>query len=145
MDKHPKKIQWICRPPNAGSGSRTGCPEASMTNFVTPYLPKSGLEELKGWVKAGKPAFHRCIQQPAEWLAPGSAASKCRNCAGVGQLFVSLCLLPARQSPFSGRKKGTYFEGNQKFYKGWYEIYSTVEYDCPHCQGTGTSPRQQKG
>lgn len=105
--------------------NRITLPEASKERYVTPYLPDDVKDEIWVWRQSGKAAFIRVVPQTAN-------EEDCRNCAGVGVVYVSFCSAgPFKYAPGS---LATYFEGGPMAGAGWYTIEETKSYPCPHCQ-----------
>jgi len=95
--------------------------------IMAPYLPPAALAEVRGWEKSGKRAFVKAVERDANYAG-------CKNCAGIGYVFVTLADAgPFRMTPLT-RKPLTWFEGDGVSGKGWYIVNRTLEYICPECQ-----------
>lgn len=93
---------------------------------VTPYLPGEGKAAVQVHERNGHPAFVKAYERSANPLA-------CPNCQGVGMIVLNL----AASGPFKSPPGGviTWFDGNEKYGKGWYVIDKTLAFECPECKG----------
>lgn len=98
------------------------------TIYITPYLPREAIEEVRSWRALGKAAFVKVVGQL-------DIPANCKNCAGLGAVNV----VYAENGPFKDvpdtRKVITWFDGGPGQGKGWYIIARTMAYKCPHCGG----------
>lgn len=94
-------------------------------NFVTPYLAAAAKHTVNNW--------QRQTKMPALVLAFDQAPTGCRNCSGIGKMFIRLC----NAGPFQAPPHGviTWYEGNGQFGKGWYVVEDTIILECPECNG----------
>ena len=93
---------------------------------VAPYLPKEAIATAQAHEKTGHAAFVKAYDKAHSPLA-------CPNCQGMG--FVHLVL--TKSGPNSSPSPGgvlTWFDGNERYGKGWYIIERTLQYDCPECK-----------
>ena len=115
--------------------------------FITPALPEQALRRGAAWEREYKmPVFARVLEQVTDPAA-------CKNCAGAGIVYLSFASdflydTPkiVAQSKAVGEKAErktsykplTYFEGNERFRKGWWVIAETAVFNCSFCEGKGT-------
>ena len=107
--------------------------------FSTPSVPDQAIREKKAWENRYKrPALISVFEQQQH-------ARFCKNCAGMGAVYITFCEAGPSDVVYSGKKPSTYFEGNGRFGKGWYLIGDTQAYKCGMCDGTGNNPDYQRG
>lgn len=104
------------------------------TLAVTPALPKDAEIIIERWQREKRmPVFIMAV-------APDYGALNCRNCNGLGTIYIKLSKSGPYRSPMSPKIPVTYFEGNGVFGKGWYVIEKILDFTCPVCQGV---PRRE--
>lgn len=100
---------------------------ARLPNHVTPYLPKAAERIIANHERDYKlPVFVLAMD-----IMPGAA---CRNCGGGGKIY----LRRTKAGPFKDPRPGpvlTWFDGNNRFGRGWYQVADTLIFDCPECIG----------
>ena len=111
--------------------------------FVTPYLPKLGVITAREHERSGKATFIKAYE---------FSADQCPNCQGMGIVW----LIRTDSGPYTkfvpsgawdnhgNLKIVTWFDGNERFGKGWYLIMDTLAYPCPKCGGN-LQPDYQDG
>ena len=114
------------KPITIDAKQRRPSPSLQMPPTVTPYLPKEAEADAQAWQRSGKAAFVKAYEQAHNQLV-------CPNCQGVGFVMLNL----ASGGPFSSPPSGgviTWFDGNDRYGKGWYRVEKTLAYDCPECK-----------
>ena len=96
-------------------------------NYVTPYYPKATLETGKRW--------ERDRNMPVLVLAFDHLPGTCPNCSGVGTLYMKLTDKGPLSTPGDAKSVYTWFDGNERFGKGFYRVAETLVVDCPKCRG----------
>jgi len=105
--------------------------EKIMSSHVTPAFESAVLNDIATWEKSqAAPAFARVFEQTDEDYY-------CKNCAGDGQVYIAFCAKGPAQIPNTIKKPSLWFDGNNKWGKGWYLTDRTVAYPCSHCNGQG--------
>jgi len=105
-------------------------PEATEPQYITPYLPADAEQDIEICERSGKAAFIKVIAQSAN-------AEECKNCAGIGFIYVSFCRAgPIKYHPGSG-SIGIWHDGDHLHGRGWYVVGETRAYPCPHCGKMG--------
>lgn len=98
-----------------------------MGELITQTLPPAAVAAAKNWEKSrGMPAFLQAYQP-----YPNS----CKFCQGVGFIYLKLCSKGPYQSTISTKDPVTWFDGNERYGKGWYIIAETMAFECTSCGG----------
>lgn len=94
--------------------------------LVTPYLPEDGKATARAHEKSGLPAFIKAYEKSINPL-------DCPNCQGMGFVLLTLASAGPYNSPLPHRVI-TWFDGDDRYRKGWYLIDRTLQFDCPECR-----------
>jgi len=98
--------------------------------YITPYLPKIGEQDARLWRAAGRgPAFVMAFDHEYKRL--------CNNCNGTRVVVLRLCGGGPYMSPNSPKQIVTWFDGDDMYRAGFYEVQETKVYTCPYCNGEG--------
>lgn len=97
--------------------------------FITPEFPPEAYTMANNWSRAkSMPAFAVVV----EMTGLAEKLCRCKNCADLGMIYLRL---PGR-GPFPSPVAGgaiTWFDGNERFGKGWYVIEQEQAFVCPAC------------
>jgi hypothetical protein len=100
-----------------------------MTTHITPYLPPAAEQQVKAWERMGGPVFIAALRRCE------SDVDACPNCGGVGGLYVYFMDKGWHESPNPALTVvSKYFDGDNRFHRGWYNVSRVETYPCPHCE-----------
>jgi len=105
--------------------ARSLAPAASYPPTVAPYMPGEARVAAQAHERTGYPAFVKAYERATNPLA-------CPNCQDVGAVLLTL----AKAGPFKSPPSNgviTWFDGDERYGKGWYVIDRTMQFDCPEC------------
>ena len=105
--------------------------DTDSSKFIIPDVGEKAKMRMIEWEKMSKPAFVRVHQQDNE------NSKSCKNCAGMGLIYISFCAGRANDTPEDKKRPHTWFDGNEKYFKGWYAIENTLGFPCVKCSGRG--------
>jgi len=96
--------------------------------YITPAYPPEAYALAASWESSHrKPAIALSFQNQY----PG----QCKNCGGLGGVYMRLTNAGPYSTPLGLGQISTYFEGNERFGRGWYAVDKTYSYPCPDCGG----------
>src|SRR3990167_2852470 len=94
--------------------------------YITPYLPPSAMKTAKDWEASHHmPTF--------TWAMDHSIGSTCKNCGGGGVVYLRLMERGPYSTQAAGKQLITWFDGDERYRKGWYIVKDTLAFACPEC------------
>lgn len=93
--------------------------------YVTPFLKPEDQAMLDTWMSGYK--------MPAFVLATDNYRAKCQNCCDFTVIYARLCSKGPFSVPPGGMRAITWYQGDERFGKGWYIIEKSTYFNCPVC------------
>lgn len=92
--------------------------------MILPTLPDAAKSDVRAWNATKRKAARRVI------VGMGVDGLTCKNCAGLGEVYISFLGAGPTKAPVTSKKPSTHIDG-----EGWYLIEDTKGYPCPACSG----------